>query len=415
MSPHINRRSLLTGLGALGAVGAASTVAACSPFSSNSADASSGIVEFNGEHQAGITTAQPSRLHFAAFDVTTTDRRELVDMLQTWTTMARRMTQGKTSVDEQITELSPYAVPGDTGEAYDLPPQDLTITIGFGPSLFDNRFGLGAARPAELTDLPHFSGDQLIEKLCGGDICIQACTNNPQVAVHAVRNLARAGSGRVVYKWSQLGFGHASATTRNQQTPRNLFGFKDGTDNLKAEDTDLLNQHVWVSGTNSWFDGGTYLIARRIRMLLENWDRQVLSDQEATFGRVKLSGAPLTRTDEFEPLPLDEYEGTSGPVIPVDAHSRLAHPTENNGARMLRRAYNFTDGIDDLGHMDAGLFFIAMVNSPEANFIPVQTKLAQSDKLNEYIRYESSSIFACPPGTLDDTQWWGQTLFESTS
>ena len=150
-------------------------------------------------------------------------------------------------------------------------------------------------------------------------------------------------------------------------------------------------------------------------MLLKNWDRQVLADQEETFGRSKGSGAPLGRSDEFDELPLDEYHGTSGPVIPLTAHSHLASHQENQGARMLRRAYNFTDGIDDFGHLDAGLFFVSIVNSPEQRFIPIQSKLAKSDKMNEYVRYESSSIFACPPGTTGEDDWWGRTLFEATA
>lgn len=412
MSRSFSRRALFGGAGLL----AAGTVAACSDGSGREAvTAAAAIVKFNGAHQAGIVTAQQDRLHFAAFNVVTKDRAELEELLRRWTDMARRMTQGQTAVDEDISEVGQHSVPQDTGEAYDLNPANLTLTIGFGPSLFDERFGFASARPAELEDLPKFAGDQLIGKLCGGDIAIQACSDNPQVAVHAIRNLARAGRGVVKYKWSQLGFGHASATTRNQQTPRNLFGFKDGTNNIKAEDTDLAGEHIWVSGTNSWLDGGTFLITRRIRMLLENWDQQVLADQEETFGRVKGSGAPLGRENEFDELPLDEYVGTSGPVIPLTAHARVASHQENGGARMLRRAYNFTDGIDDFGHMDAGLFFIAIVNSPAKRFIPIQKKLAKSDKMNEYVRYESSAIFACPPGLADDNDWWGRGLFEATA
>lgn len=392
MSRSFSRRALFGGAGLL----AAGTVAACSDGSGrDGVTAAAAAVKFNGAHQAGIVTAQQDRLYFAAFNVVTKDRAELEELLRTWTAMARRMTQGQTAVDEDISEVGQHSVPQDTGEAYDLEPANLTLTIGFGPSLFNERFGFASARPAELEDLPKFAGDQLIGKLCGGDIAIQACSDNPQVAVHAIRNLARAGRGFVEYKWSQLGFGHASATTRDQQTPRNLFGFKDGT--------------------NSWLDGGTFLITRRIRMLLENWDRQVLSDQEETFGRVKSSGAPLGRENEFDQLPLDEYVGTSGPVIPLTAHARLASHQENGGARMLRRAYNFTDGIDDFGHMDAGLFFIAIVNSPPERFIPIQKKLAKSDKMNEYVRYESSAIFACPPGLADDNDWWGRGLFEATA
>lgn len=254
MSFAFSRRAFLTGASALGAT---TLVAGCA---TNSAGTTSGdaAIKFDGEHQAGITTAQQDRMHFAAFNVVTKERSELEELLKKWTAMARRMTRGETTVDETIEDVGQHSVPKDTGEAYDLEPANLTITIGFGPSLFDDRFGLASARPKELKDLPKFSGDMLVDKLCGGDIAIQACSDNPQVAIHAIRNLARAGSGVVEYKWSQLGFGHATATTRGQQTPRNLFGFKDGTNNIKAEDKDIVNEHVWVSGTDSWFDGGTF-------------------------------------------------------------------------------------------------------------------------------------------------------------
>ncbi|HFG8782625.1 Dyp-type peroxidase [Corynebacterium striatum] len=244
MSFAFSRRAFLTGASALGAT---TLVAGCA---TNSAGTTSGdaAIKFGGEHQAGITTAQQDRMHFAAFNVVTKERSELEELLKKWTAMARRMTRGETTVDETIEDVGQHSVPKDTGEAYDLEPANLTITIRFGPSPFNDRFGLGSARPKELKDLPKFSGD----------IAIQACSDNPQVAIHAIRNLARAGSGVVEYKWSQLGFGHATATTRGQQTPRNLFGFKDGTNNIKAEDQDIVNEHVWVSGTDSWFDGGTF-------------------------------------------------------------------------------------------------------------------------------------------------------------
>lgn len=403
----ISRRGFLTGFGlGAGALGASSALTACSAPS-----AKAEVVDFHGAHQAGIVTAQQDRLHFAAFDVTTTDRNELIGLLKTWTDMARRMTRGETSVADGMEDVAQAEVPGDTGEAFDLQPRNLTITIGFGPSLFDDRFGIKERKPAELKDLPHFAGDMTIPEISRGDLCIQACSDDPQVAVHAVRNLAKAGVGLVKIRWSQLGFGHASATTRDQQTPRNLFGFKDGTNNLRAEDTDLIDKHVWVSGTNTWHDGGTFLITRRIRMLIENWDRQVLRDQEETFGRKKVSGAPLGREDEFDELPLDEYSGTEGPIVPLTAHSRIASPQENGGARMLRRAYNFTDGTDGFGHLNAGLFFIAIVASPERDFIPIQSKLSKSDKMNEYVRYESSAIFAVPPGVKDENDYWGSGLF----
>ncbi|GAA4781856.1 deferrochelatase/peroxidase EfeB [Corynebacterium canis] len=409
----VSRRGFLTGAG-LGALGAAG-VAGGAAWLTSSETAAADTVDFDGPHQAGIVTDAQDRMHFVSFDVITNSRDELEQMLQRWTKIARRMCRGEQAEPNSAVPTNELAVPGDTGEALDLSAAHLTITVGFGPTLFDDRFNLASARPPELNKLPHFSGDVVEEGLSHGDICVQACADDPQVAVHAVRMLAKTGSGVVAVRWSQLGFGRTASTSRAQLTPRNLFGFKDGTNNLKSEDTNLIQQHVWVRDPGSWFDGGTYLITRRIRMLIENWDRQVLADQEATFGRTKGSGAPLGRTDEFDELPLDEYHGTEGPVIPDTAHSRLASPQENDGARMLRRGYNFIDGSDGFGHLNAGLFFIAFVSSPDSDFIPVQARLSKRDQMNEYVRYESSAIFACPPGVQGEDDWWGRQLFEETA
>ncbi|APT84421.1 iron uptake transporter deferrochelatase/peroxidase subunit [Corynebacterium aquilae] len=411
---EISRRGFLAGAG-LGVAGVAGfSVMPSGP--SAQAHIPNHVVDFDGIHQAGITTAAQDRMHFVSFDVLDgTTRADLQDLFKTWTAMARRMTEGELATEDGAVGGGDFWVATDTGEAMDLPAANLTITIGFGPSLFDDRFGFASAKPAELNDLPHFSGDAIDEKISKGDICIQACADDPQVAVHAVRVLAKEGTGKVAVRWSQLGFGRTSSTTEAQKTPRNLFGFKDGTNNLRVEYTDLVDKHVWVHEPGDWMNNGSFLITRRIRMLIENWDRQVLKDQEETFGRDKLEGAPLGRSNEYDELPLDEYVGTDGPVIPNDAHARLAHHSENNGARMLRRGYNFVDGSDGFGHLNAGLFFIAFVASPERDFIPVQSKLSKGDKMNEYVRYESSAIFACPGGVEGPDDYWGKKLFEQTA
>ncbi len=107
--------------------------------------------------------------------------------------------------------------------------------------------------------------------------------------MHAVRNLVRMGFGTTAVRWSQLGFGRTSSTSTAQATPRNLFGFKDGTHNLKAEEPDELDRHVWIQPGDgpAWLDGGTYLVARRIRMHIEIWDRTSLSEQERLVGRTQ--------------------------------------------------------------------------------------------------------------------------------
>jgi deferrochelatase/peroxidase EfeB len=371
---------------------------------------------FRGEHQAGIVTPAQDRLHFAAFDVTTRSRAQLVSLLKAWTTAAERMTQGLPAGPVGPTDGAPLAPPDDTGEATGLPPGGLTLTFGFGPGLFRDeqgrdRFGLAERQPDALRDLPHFSGDQLDPARSRGDICVQACSQDPQVAVHAIRNLARIGFGTVAVRWSQLGFGRTSTTSTSQSTPRNLFGFKDGTLNVKAEEADALAENVWVGADDdqSWLAGGSYLVARRINMHIETWDRQGLVPQEEVIGRTKGSGAPLSGGTEFTPLDLSA-KGSDGPLIPADSHVAVVSPEQNNGVRMLRRGYNFVDGSNALGGLDAGLFFIAFVRDPRTHFIPLQTKMASNDAMMEYLQFTSSAIFAVPPG-MKPGEYVGQSLF----
>jgi deferrochelatase/peroxidase EfeB len=212
-------------------------------------------------------------------------------------------------------------------------------------------------------------------------------------------------------RWSQLGFGRTSSTSDTQATPRNLLGFKDGTRNIHGEDAAAMSQHVWVSGGDQrWMEGGTYLVSRRIRMLIESWDRDFLADQESIFGRFKTSGAPLTGHDEFDDPDYAATNPDGQPVIADASHIRLASPENNDGLRILRRGFSYTDGMDPNGLLDAGLFFIAFQNDP-ATFIALQRKLGSHDSLNEYIKHTSSGIWACPPGLPDDRRTWADHLF----
>jgi deferrochelatase/peroxidase EfeB len=378
-------------------------------------DGSAAAVPFYGAHQAGIVTPAQDRLHFATFDVTTTDRKALIALLQQWTEAAAKMTAGLETGEFGATGGSVEAPPDDTGEALGLPAAQLTLTIGFGPSLFDSRFGLAARRPPALVDLPHFIGDNLDPARSGGDIAVQACADDPQVAVHAIRNLARIGFGTVGVRWSQLGFGRTSSTSRNQSTPRNLFGFKDGTANIKSQDTVLVDDQVWARRQDGagWMAGGSYLVSRRIRMHVETWDRTSRAEQQQIFGRYKGSGAPLTSDDnakrEFDEFDFTAINGTD-PAITLTSHTRLAHPDFNHGARLLRRGYNFVDGSDGLGRLDAGLFFIGYQRDTRKQFIPIQTQLARSDDMNEYVQHVGSAHFACPPGVTKGS-YWGESLF----
>lgn len=411
----VSRRRVLgmTGAGvALAGAGVAAGVGIDRFGQDAPAHAATDLVDFHGEHQAGIVTPTQENLHFAALDVTTKDRAKLVELLRTWTDAARRMTAGQEVTPGGAVSGAAAAPPGDTGEALDLPASSLTLTIGFGPSLFDGRFGLAGKRPAALVDLPVFPKDKLDPARSGGDLCIQACANDPQVAVHAVRNLVRLGFGVTEVRWSQLGFGRSSSTSRTQVTPRNLFGFKDGTNNVKAEDDGLLRDQVWARAEDGqpWMAGGSYLVARRIRMHIETWDRETLQGQEQIIGRTKGTGAPLGQAQEFDQVDLHVHGAGGEPTVAEDAHVRLASSETLNGAKILRRGYNFVDGSDGVGHLEAGLFFLAFNRDPRKQFIPMQNALSSKDAMMEYVQHTGSAIFAVPPGVREGG-YWGDGLF----
>ncbi len=408
-------RAAITGAGAVVASGAAGfgVARATEPERTGSDPGADrpNMVPFYGPRQAGIATPAQDRLAFAAFDVTTADRSALTGLLGAWSAAAARMTAGQPI---GATETLPQNPAVDTGEALGLDPADLTITVGFGPSLFDKRFGLADKRPAALRELPAFAGDALVPSKTGGDLCVQACANDPQVAFHVIRNFARIGRGTVVLRWSQLGFGRTSSTSTAQSTPRNLFGFKDGTNNLKSENADDMTDYVWVGKDTdqAWMSGGSYLVARRIRMLIESWDADFLADQERIFGRVKDTGAPLTGHGEFDPVNLTAKHKSGDLVIDAHSHIRLAGPDAHGGQRILRRGYSYTDGTDPAtGQLDAGLFFICFNKDPDRQFIPIQQKLAASDLMNEYVRHTGGGLFAVPPGVTEAGDWFGKALF----
>jgi len=407
-----SRRKLLGWTGAGAAVAGVGAATGCAAAGAAPAPGER-VVPFRGAHQAGIVTAAQDRMHFVTLDVTTGDREQVRALLERWTPAAERMTAGAETTPGGAVDLNPQAPPTDTGEALGLPPSALTLTFGVGATLFD-KLGLSAQRPAGLADLPRFTGDQLDAALSGGDLCIQACADDPQVAVHAVRNLVRMGFGTTAVRWSQLGFGRTSSTSTAQATPRNLFGFKDGTNNLKAEDPASLDQHVWVQPGDgpAWLDGGSYLVARRIRMHVEIWDRTSLFEQETIIGRTNGEGAAFGRTAEFETADFSAVGPDGAPAIAMEAHVRLASAESLGGVRILRRGYNFVDGSDGQGHLNAGLFFVAFMRDPHGQFVPMQRALANDDDLMEYIEHTGSAVFACPAG-LGEGSYWGQSLFES--
>jgi deferrochelatase/peroxidase EfeB len=385
-------------LGAAGGLAGASLVATSS--------AQAGSAPFYGPHQAGITTPMQDALYFAAFDVEADNRAALIGLLQNWTRAAARLTAGL-----------PAEPAADSGEAVGLSLSGLTITFGFGPDLFTldgkDRFGLAASRPAALVDLPRFPGDELVPGQCDGALAVQACANDPQVAFHAVRQLARIAYGVAALKWVQSGF---STGNKTAGTARNLMGFKDGTMNPKGA---ALAPVVWAEAPG-WMAGGSYMVARRIRIALEHWDRMKIAFQEKTFGREKASGAPLGGHHEFDTPDFKATDANGDFVIPETAHVRLAAPVNNDGATILRRSYSYNDGANFVAERwppwrqaieyDAGLFFQAYQQDPRTGFIKLFEKMSRIDALNQFTTHVGSAVFACPPGAREGG-YIGQKLF----
>lgn len=381
--------------------------------------------EFRGEHQQGIITPAQQQMHTAAFDLTTTNRDTLIELLQDWTLAAERMTHGEL-VKDYTTSLT--KAPADTGEAMGLGPAGLTITFGVGKTLFiddegRDRFGLGDKLPVALRDgIPPMAAEKLDPKRGGGDLIIQACSEDPMVNLHALHNLTRIAFGRATMRWTQLGYGRTSSTSKSQETPRNLFGFKDGTSNIKAEDSQSeLDKHLWIQAGDdqgSWAAGGSYMCVRKIKMMMEVWDELVLAEQEQIIGRDKIHGAPLSGGEEFtnpdfakEGQQGNPTVGSSGLAIAPDSHVAMMNPNNNSGRRMLRRGYNYLEGVDYLGRLDAGLFFIAYVRNPAEGFIPVLAKM-KSDQLTEYLQHLASGVYLMLPGVRENDTYVGQKLFE---
>jgi deferrochelatase/peroxidase EfeB len=421
-----SRRGLLAGAGALLAgAGSANIARAATP----EAPAGAGLREaFFGRHQGGIATAPQTNCYFAAFDLVAKTADEVTTMLRLWTDAAERMTAGKTArpLGGDLSIEAP-----DGGSALDLKPSRLTITFGFGPGLFTkngvDRYGLAAKRPDALVELPKFNGDQLQPARTGGDISVQACADDPLVAFHAVRELDRLSYGAAEIRWAQAGF---LPQTPPGESPRNLMGFKDGTVNpplggapLTADAPRPFDDVVWVGDEGpDWMRGGSYQVARRIRISLEHWDRSEVDFQEQVIGRHKYSGAPIGKSSENDPLDLDRVDKDGNPLIADNAHVRLGAASVNDGAQVLRRGYSYNDGVSFTAERwppwrqgmlyDAGLLFIAYQRDPRAGFIKIYGNMSKLDALNQFTTHTGGGLFACPAGVREG-EFIGQRLFQS--
>ncbi len=419
--PFATRRGLLgAAVGLAGALGAARAAALDAPPLTKTATLPrERLLPFHGAHQNGIVTPMQGHTYFAALDVVTDKVADVAALMRAWTDAAAKLTQGAS-----LGETPPDQPQPDSGDVLGLPPSRLTLTFGLGPGLFgrdgEDRFGLARHRPAAFVDLPKFVGDQLVAERTGGDLSVQACGDDPQATMHAVRQLMRLAGGVAAVRWVQTGF---LAGYDPDETPRNLMGFRDGSRNVAADEPDALDRFVWVGDEGgAWMRGGSYAVVRPIRVALEHWDRMKLAFQEQTVGRHKASGAPIGGKDEFEAADFDASDADGNPLIAENAHMRLAAPESNDGAQILRRGYSYDNGVSMVAerwppwrHMmelDAGLLFICYQRDPATGFVKIFDRMAKFDMLNQFVTHTGGGLFACPGGVAPG-RYLAQDLFEA--
>jgi deferrochelatase/peroxidase EfeB len=384
----MSRKHLLRWAGAAGG-GLALGAAGYARLEGDSASADAQVAPFHGVNQAGILTPQQKYLQFGALDVSTSGRSNLRELMRGLTSAAAGLTAGQPS----------------GGDQFD--PALLTITFGFGQSIFDSRFGLASKRPAALVDMPHFKGDQLVADISHGDIGVQCCSGSHEVADQALRAIVAAAHGAATLRWSQYGFIRNPFPGEVGKTPRNIVGFKDGTNNLHADDAAKMRSNVWVNPGDGpgWMTNGTYSVIRNLKVHVANFLTEPLHVQQYAFGRYKVSGAPFGQKTEFAAvIPSEE---------PSDCHIMVANPRKpgSEAERILRRGYMTSDGYDaQIANPLGGLFFIAFQRDPRRQFIPIQQRLSVHDRFTvEYPVPRGSAMFAVPPG-IRPGGYVGETL-----
>ncbi len=416
-----SRRRLLKGVGILGgalAVGAgcpARAQPAERAFSPGtvSPDARQEQQPCFGGHQAGIVTPQQAAMMLVAFDVLASDKADLQRLFKLLTERIVFLTQGGKAAQQPNQQLPPLDS-GILGE--DIYPDNLTVTVSLGDSLFDQRFGLQAQKPRKLQRMTRFPNDALDASQCHGDLLLQICANTHDTVIHALRDIIKQTPDLLSVRWRRDGFisDHA-ARSKGKETPINLLGFKDGTANPDTGNRPLMDNILWVTaeqGEPAWATGGSYQAVRIIQFRVEFWDRTPLGEQQTIFGREKSSGAPLGMQDEHD-VP-DYSRDPEGRVIPLDAHIRLANPRtpQTQSSLMLRRGYSYSQGVSKSGQLDMGLLFVCYQHDLEKGFLAVQQRL-NGEALEEYIKPTGGGYFFVLPGVEDSQHYLAQSLLEA--
>jgi deferrochelatase/peroxidase EfeB len=369
---------------------------------------------FYGLHQSGVITPQPAAALIVSFDVLAEDRAGLERLFRTLTERIAFLMKG----GEPATLDPRYPAPDNGLLGPDVFPDNLTVTVAVGASLFDERYGLQKIRPTRLIAMEQFPNDALDARLCHGDVVLQFNSNTAETNIHALRDILRHTPDLLAPRWKIDGFLPPHTIKKlGKETVRNLIGFKDGTANLDASDEKLMNEIVWAqpnSGEPAWTAGGTYQVVRVIRIFVERWDRDALIDQEQIIGREKATGAPLTYTNEHDAP--DYAADPKGERVPLTAHIRLANPRTpaTDASRILRRGYNYSRGLTTAGQLDMGLLFVCFQSDLAAGFLSVQARL-NGEQLEEYIKPIGGGYFFVLPGVQSKDHFFAEGLLRAAA
>ncbi|RIY00840.1 deferrochelatase/peroxidase EfeB [Aureimonas flava] len=417
-----DRRRLLMGLagGAAAAAALAPAAAAQRPqgqvAEAPHSDKASERQPFHGSTQSGVVTPRPAAGMVVAFDTLAESPAEVERLLRTLTERFRFLMAGG-----PVPDLDPKLPPADSGILGPvISPDNLTITLSLGDSFFEGRPWLRALKPRCLQRMARFPNDALDPSLCHGDLSIQICANTPDTTIHALRDIIKVLPDLLVIRWKQEGTVPILPPSRDgqQESARNFLGFRDGSANPDSRDARLMDTVVWVGADGeepAWARAGTYQAVRVIRNFVERWDRTPLAEQEVIVGRQKPSGAPLGHAGTEADVP-DYGRDPQGAVTPLDAHIRLANPrrpgTQSN--LILRRPFNYSNGVTRNGQLDQGLLFIAYQADLDQGFIAVQRRL-DGEPLEEYIKPVGGGYFFTLPGVRDEEDFLGRSLLQAAS
>ncbi len=364
----ISRRQLLAGSG----LATAAVVPPPGPVDRREGrhlDGGTGATEpFHGVHQGGIATPEQARMVFAAYDVTASTGPGWPTCWPRGSSAAERMTAGTAVAGPS----GPFAPPADTGEALDLagrpahPHRRLRTrrcsTVGSGWPTGVPRPS-STCRPSPVTrSIPTLIGRRPVRPgLCrrppGG------LPRRPQPGPDRARRRHPALSAD---RLRPDGLGRA-ATADPPQPPR-VQG-RHGQPRSDRRPVPWTRSSGWTGpATRRGCTDGTYLVARRIRIHLEAWDRSTLGDQERTIGRVEGQRGPAgLEAHEHDPLDLSALDELRRAPHPRGGPHPGGRPVHQPRRALLRRGYSFADGVDPTtGELDAGLFFICFQKDPAA-------------------------------------------------